>query len=152
MAEATCRSRSPRLVNSLLTGLPAQSLICKRQRVWQKTVLRCLGIRAPPSVYTTPVVRQHPLVAHQTSCFLQICLPLFQGHELLYVLLISLITYKCTLLFEPSVPVLILYYYKCRTKGNCAFSHSGPSVWNVLFIPHRNMQQPSILSNHLLKA
>ena len=34
--------------------------------------------------------------------------------------------------------VLKLPLYKCKRKGDCAFSYSGPSVWNSLPLHIRN--------------
>ena len=53
-------------------------------------------------------------------------------------LLISLTFYICTLLLVLYVPVttrtrlLKIPFYKCKTKGDRAFSYFGPSVWNSL--------------------
>ena len=120
--------------NSLLAGLP-QSLVGKLQRV-QNCAAR-LVVRARPLQYSDIFIGclsepEFPLRLHAS-----VSTPLPPPP-----VLISLTFYICTLLLDLFAPVpspaSSKFHYKCKTKGDHAFSCFGPSVWNSLPLHIRN--------------
>ncbi|WP_419638839.1 hypothetical protein, partial [Thiolapillus sp.] len=125
--------------NSLLAGLP-QSLVGKLQRV-QNCAAR-LVVRAPPHVHITPILRHlHWLpvrarISYKTAC---LCFNAITSSTPAYLSdLLHLYSPSRSLRSSADTRLLKIPLYKCKTKGDRAFSYFGPSVWNSLPLHIRN--------------
>jgi len=133
--------------NSLLVGLPL-SLISKPQRV-QNCAAR-LVVCASPNVHTTPILAQLHWLPVQIRTSYKIACLCFSSINFSTTAYLSDILY----LYSPARPLrsiadtrlLKLPLYEHKTKGDRAFSHFDPSVWNSLTL---EMLQQSLLSSPL---
>ena len=119
--------------NSLLAGL-AQSLVGKLQRVQNSAAH--LVARAPPHVHITTLLRHlHWLpvrarISYQTAC---LCFNAITSSTSAYLSdLLHLYCPARSLRSSADTHLLKIPLYKCKTKGDHAFSYFGPSVWNSL--------------------
>ena len=125
--------------NSLLAGFP-QSLVGRLHRV-QYCAAR-LVVRAPPHVHITPVLRLlHWLpvrarIFYKTAC---LCFNAITSSTPAYLCdLLHLYSPSRSLRSSADTRLLKIPLYKCKRKGDRAFSYSGPSVWNSLPLHIRN--------------
>ena len=119
--------------NSLLAGLP-QSLISKLQRV-QNCAAR-LVVRAPSGTHVTPLLKElHWLpvkyrIMYKTAC---LCFHAIHFSSPAYLLdLLQLYSPSRSLRSSSDTRLLKVPVYKCKSKGDRAFSYFGPHVWNSL--------------------
>ena len=118
--------------NSLLAGLPL-SLISKLQRV--QNCAAHLVVRASPNAHTTPVLAQlHWLpvqarISYKIAC---LCFSSINFSTPAYLSDILHLYSARPLRSSADTCLLKLPLYKHKTKGDHAFSHFGPSVWNSL--------------------
>ena len=119
--------------NSLLAGLPL-SLISKLQRV-QNCAAR-LVVRASPNIHTTSILAQlHWLpvqarISYKIAC---LCFSSINSSAPDYLSdILHLYSPARSLRSSADTRLLKLPLFKCKTKGDRAFSHFGPSVWNSL--------------------
>ena len=129
--------------NSLLAGLP-QSLVGKLQRVQNSAAH--LVARAPPHVHITTLLRHlHWLpvrarISCKTACH---CFNAITSSTPSYLSgLPHLYSPSRSLRSSAENRLLKVPLYKCKTKGDRAFSYFGPSVWNS---PPLQLSTPSIL-------
>ena len=120
-------------IATLLAGLP-QSLVGKLQRV-QNSAAR-LAVCALPHVYITPILRHlHWLpvrarISYKTAC---LCFNAITSSTPAYLSdLLHLYSSSRSLRSSADIRLLKSPLYKCKTKGDRAFSYFGPSVWNSL--------------------
>ena len=126
--------------NSLLDGLP-QSVVGKFQRV-QNCAVR-LVIRAPPHVHTTPILGHlHwlPVRAWISNKIVCLCFNAITSSTPAYLSDLPIYLYSPSQSLRSSTDncLLKIPICKCKTKGDCAFSYFGPSVWNSLPLHIRN--------------
>ena len=136
------------LCNSLMAGLP-QSLVGKLQRA-QNSAAR-LVVRALPHVYITPILRHlHWLpvrarISYKTAC---LCFNAITSSTPAYLSdLLHLYSPSRSLRSSADIRLLKIPLYKCKTKGDRAFSYFGPSVWDALPLLVRNAT-----TNHTFKS
>ena len=125
--------------NSYLAGLP-QSLVGKLQRVQNSAAL--LVVRALPHVHITPILRHlHWLpvrarISYKTAC---LCLKAITSSTPAYLSdLLHLHSPSRSLRSSADNHLLKIPPYKCKKKGDRAFSYFGSSVWNSLPLHIRN--------------
>ena len=122
-----------------LAGLP-QSLVGKLQRV-QNSAAR-LVVRAVSHVHITPILRHlHWLpfrarISYKTVC---LCFNAITSSTRAYLSdLLHLYSPSRSLRSSADTHLLKIPLYKCKTKGDRAFSYFGPSVWKSLPLHIRN--------------
>ena len=110
---------------------------------WLVRVQNCaarLVVRAPPHVHITPILR-HLLwlpVRARISCKTA-CLRVNTITSSISANLSDLLhLYSPSLCSSADTRLLKIPLYKCKTKGDRAFSYLGPSVWNSLPLHIRN--------------
>ena len=120
-------------IATLLAGLP-HSLVSKLQRV--QNCATHLVVRAPPHVHTTPILRHlHWLpvrtrISYKTACF---CFNAITSSTPAYVShLLHLYSPSRSLRSRANTRLLKIPLYKCKTKGDRAFSYFRPSFRNSL--------------------
>ena len=123
-----------------MAGLP-QSLVGKHQRV-RNSAAR-LVVRALPHVHITPIPRHlHWLpvrarISYKTVC---LCFNAITSFTRAYLSdLLHLYSPSRSLRSSADTRLLKIPLYKCKTKGDRAFSYFGPSVWNSLPLRIRNV-------------
>ena len=119
--------------NCLSAGLP-QSLVGKLQRV-QNCAAR-LVVRVPPHIHITPVLRHlHWLpvrarISYKIAC---LCFNAIISSTPAYLAdRLHLHSPSRSLRSSVDTRLLKIPHYKCKTKGDRAFSYFGSSVWNSL--------------------
>ena len=143
--------------NFLLAGLPL-SLISKLQRI--QNCAAHLVVHASSSVHITSILKQlHWLpiktrISYKIAC---LCFNAINYSTPAYLSdLLHLYSPSRSLRSSADTCLLKLPPYKCKTKGDRAFSYSGPSVWNSLPLHIRNDMTldtfKSALKNHLFNV
>ena len=122
--------------NSLLAGLPL-SLIYRLQRIQNCAV--CLVVHAPPNVHTTPILAHlhwlpvQACISYKTVC---LCFSSINSSAPAYLSDIHHLKSPARPLHSSAdTSLLKLPLYKYKMKGDCAFSHFGPSLWNSAITP-----------------
>ena len=117
-----------------------------------------LVVRALPHVHITPVLRHlHWLpvrarISYKTAC---LCFNATTSSDPAYLSdLLHLYSPSRSLRFSADTSILKILkipLYKCKTKGDRAFSYFGPSVWNSLPLHIRNATTSDIFNSALKK-
>ena len=101
-----------------------------------------LVVRAPAHVHITPILRQlHWLsvrarISCKTAC---LCFNTITSSTPAYISdLLHLYSLSRSLRSSADTRLLKISLYKCKTKGDRAFSYFGPTVWNSLPLHIRN--------------
>ena len=101
-----------------------------------------LVVRAPPHVYITPVLRHlHWLPVRARTSYKTACLcfnAITSSTPAYFSDLLHLYSSSRSLRSSADIRLLKSPLYKCKTKGDRAFSYFGPSVWNSLPLKIRN--------------
>ena len=125
--------------NSLQTGLP-QFLVGKLQRI--QNCAAHLVVCATSHVHITPVLRHlywlpvRARISHKTAC---LCFNAITSSTPAYLSdLLHLYSPSQSLYSSADTSLLKFPLYKCKTKGDHAFSYFGPSVWNSLPLHIKN--------------
>ena len=103
-----------------------------------KTAAR-LVVCASPNVHTTPILAQlhwlplQACISYKITCFcfssINFSTPAYLSH------ILHLYSHARPLRSNADTRLLKLPLYKHKTKGGCAFSHFGPSVWKWNSLP-----------------
>ena len=103
----------------------------------------CLVVCAFPHVHITPILRHlHWLpvrarISYKTAC---LCFKAITSSIPAYLSdLLHLYSPSWSLRSSADTRLLKIPLYKCKTKGDYAFSYCGPSVWNLLPLHIRNI-------------
>ena len=101
-----------------------------------------LVVRALPHVHIIPILGHlHWLpvrvwISYKTACF---CFNAITSSTPVYLSdPLHLYSPSWSLCSSANIHLLKIPLYKCKTKGDCAFSYFGPSVWNSLPLHIRN--------------
>ena len=98
-----------------------------------------LVVRAPPHIHITPVLRHfhwflvRARISYKTAC---LCFNAITSSTPAYFS--ELYSASRSLRSSAETRLLKIPLFKCKTKGDRAFSYFGPSVWNSLPLHIRN--------------
>ena len=99
-------------------------------------------VHASSSVQVTPILKQlhwwpvKTRISYKIAC---LCFNAINYSTPAYLSdLLHLYSPSRSLRSSADICLLKHQFYKCKTKGDCAFSYSGPSVWNSLPLHIRN--------------
>ena len=139
---------------SLLAGFP-QSLVSKLQTVHNSAA--SLVVRALPHVHITPILKHLRWLPVRARIFYKtawLCFNAITSSNPAYLSdLLHLYSPSRSLRSSADTRFLKIPLYKCKTKGDRAFSYFGPSVWNSLPLHIRNattINTPQVCSKNYL--
>ena len=137
-------SHSHALTISTLSRLISLSPRSANFRELKKRAQNCaarLVVRAPPHVYITPILKHlHRLpvraqISYKITC---LCFNAIISTPAYLSDLLHLYSPSRSLRSSADIRLIKIPLYKCKIKGDRAFSYFGPSVWNSLPLHIRN--------------